>query len=144
MSRVEKMVPNYRKAPDELLSNVYEALRDTLLTRAWPALTVNEQTKSSYVNALLQATNLYFIREQNVTSDNLQIVLENPAKVFDWKGWMDYAVVRQIQERRQAYYFVVECKAGEPLLAMKQCVLYLRDLMNVNPKAQVGCHHLLT
>lgn len=135
---IEKMVPNLRRAPDLLLNRVYVALCNALTTRVYPALRVNEQTKSSYVNALLEAINLYFIEEQKVAARDLEIVLENPAKVEDWKGRMDYAIVRRIKERKKAYYFVVECKADDPLGYLKQSVLYLKDCLSKHPRSLVG------
>lgn len=128
---LKQMLPDIQDAPDALLNRVYNALCDTLTTHVFPELDINEKTKSSYVDSLLEAVNLFFIEEQKILASDLQTVEENPVKVFDWKGRIDYSIVRRVKNQRRAYYFVVECKAGSPVIGLKQCVLYLKDIQKL-------------
>lgn len=136
--RIEKLI-DLLDVPDRLLEDAYKNLRDNLRTLEFPSDDVNKETKSVIIRSLLQAVNLYFLDKFNVQKDELLIEQELPVIWFKYHGKINLAVIRSTDkfDAGRGYFFVVECSMGDPLDRLKQCIMCLKRVQQLNPNEKV-------
>lgn len=135
-------------APDDLLNKVFECLRASLRTKMFPHKGVCEAVKSSHVQAVLNAINTHYLNKLKIKKHDLFLDAESPVTWMKFDGRMDYAVfkttiaatksAKKMKKAKKEYFYVVECKAGDPLDGLKQCLMYLKRLKEIGGSNKVS------
>ena len=125
--RIDKLFTPEEYIPPELLEDSYQALVTTITTHGYPNVETNEAERSMLLHCVLKVLVMYCVKKFDLGADDeIKIDVQPSLRMLvnhqPLKGSMDYSISATNSKKT---YLTVECKQGNALSGIYQCVAYL-------------------
>lgn len=127
-----------KEVPKSLLEEVYSEIVKSFSRSDYPSELIKENAKSPTIYSLLLKLGDHFAEKFNLIEDELIIKPEPSLVLNNVSGRMDYSIYRASTELRNHYLLQIEVKKEGPRHGLKQIMLYLRRMEELNPGLPVS------